>query len=109
MFTKRQKKLLSRALRDYVKQGRNRNLESIYGCWHWARCPFDDEMSCQYGIFCCINYHDAVNWAYEMEQESRNDLPYYDCSGRSFISHYHVGRTSDPHKFAIVIYWTLDV
>lgn len=109
MFSKKQKKLLSHAMRDYVRNSGKRNLESIYGCWHSVRCPFDDEMTCDYGLFNCVNYRDAVNWCYEMKCESYANLPSFDCSGLPFISHYHVGRTSDPHLFAIVLYWSLDI
>lgn len=110
MLSKKQKKLFSRYLREKVRRGKNEcNLASISDSWHWVRCPWNDEMTAQYTITKCLNYRDACKWAYEMEVESRLSLPDWDCSGKSFISHYHVGRTNIPHTYVIILYWSLDI
>lgn len=112
MFTKRQKKLLSHVMRDFVKHKTwivETDSVSLRDKWRWVRSPWDDETSIQYTITSCLNYRDACEWVDEMVDASRQSLPEWDCSGQSFISHTHVGRTNMPHKFVVILYWSLDV
>lgn len=112
MFTKRQKKLLSHAMRDFVKH-KNWIVETdnvgLCDKWRWTRCPWDDETSVQYRIKTYLNYEEACERVYEIEEASHLLLPDWDCSGQSFISHTYVGRTNMPHKFVVILYWSLDV
>lgn len=112
MFSKRQKKLLSHAMRDMVPHKTwivKTDDMSLRDKWRYCRDPKDDCSWYRYTILDFDNDNDAYDFAYREYYLTRRALPVYDCSGRPFISSFHVAPTNITGWYVIVENWTIDV
>lgn len=111
MLTKRQKKMLSHAMRDMVGHGRKRELRSMQGHYHTV-ISRDGESWTDFSI---ISYNHDVDKQLEflydffddMVAESRASLPDWDCSGRAFLAFYDMHCM--PCGIAVSLHYYLDV
>lgn len=111
MLSKRQKKLLSHAMRDYVRSNGKRELWSLQESYHTV-VSSDGESWVDFTI---IRYnHDVdkqLDFLYDffddMVAESRASLPEWDCSGRAYLAFYELHCM--PYGIAISLHYFLDV
>lgn len=111
MFTKKQKKLLSHAMRDYVRNNGKRELWSLQESYHTV-VSRDGE---SWTDFTIIRYnHDVdkqLDFLYDffddMVAESRASLPDWDCSGMAYLAFYELHCM--PYGIAVSLHYFLDV
>lgn len=111
MLTKRQKKLLSHAMRDYMRSSGKRELWSLQESYHTVASR-DGESWVDFTI---IRYNHDVDKQLEflydffddMVAESRASLPDWDCSGRAYLAFYEL--SCMPCGIAVTLHYYLDV
>jgi len=112
MLSKRTKKLWSKCMRDKVIRKTwivETDNKSLRDKWRYCRDPKDDDSWYRYTILDFDNDNEAYDFAYREYYSTRRALPDYDCSGRQFISSFHVAPTNITGWYVIVENWTIDV
>lgn len=111
MFTKHQKRLLSRCCRDFVKHGRERELGSLR---YFPHRVYDSD-GCSWIDFFIIPLNPDVDrqmrflydYFGDLVAASLASLPDYDCSGKAFMGGFTLSEM--PCGIAVKQYWYLDV